>query len=174
MNALVKRFVKSADEGLLRVLRMSTLDPPEAKSIACAKRTDVGPFLRSIKMDPNKTEDDAPLQSDILTEATEAMEYLRESVDIGYELLDVPELSDKSARLLEDIMDCLEDLVDAPLPAIIERRQKERQDKNRPAYGIIAHGALCSNKTFVVPRGCTIVFLAPLEVLRSYGGPPGR
>jgi hypothetical protein len=163
MNAIVKRFVESADEGLVRVLRMSTLDPPEMASISCAKRIDFGPFLRSIKMDPKDIDKtDAPIQSDILTEATEAMERIQASVAIGYdELLDVPELSDKSARLLEDIMDCLEDLTDALLPAIIETRRTERQDKNRPAYGIIAHGELCSAETFVVPRGCTIVFLAP-------------
>lgn len=163
MKARVAKFIKAATEGLLRVRRMSTLDAPEAKSIACGKTVDFGLFLRSIKFDSIATPSDdvGPLQSDILTEATEALEYIQESVTIGYELLDHPDLTDRAAGLLEDLLDCLEDLLDFSLPKIIETRRNERQNKTRPAYGIIAHGALCSNKTFVVPRGCTIVFLAP-------------
>jgi len=163
MKARVAKFIEAADQGLLRVRRMSTLDALEAKSIACVKTVDFGPFLRSIKLDSNATpsDDAGPLQSDILTEATEALEYIQESVTIGYELLDHPDLTDRAAGLLEAVLDCLEDLLEDTLPKIIETRRNERQDKTRPAYGIIAHGALCSNKTFVVPRGCTIVFLAP-------------
>lgn len=167
MQLRVQAFLFDLDKARMQIQRITStgqLSPVEEAKLSCvndkAFSQHTTEFMKSEKFDAMlRIRPVNPLQADIVMEAKEVLELLNSAYVGAYDLFE-HNMRNASVRHLEQMIACMASVLDF-LPKFIENRSRSLRTTDRPVYVIAGHGGLCDLAEFTIPRGCTVVVLAP-------------